>query len=281
MDARFWRAGLTGAAGIVLLLALGCSTKGIQASSSSKSLEEGVAVPVQEQPVAEAGQVQGVPVAAAAGEEPAGGEQLGEPAAPEEARRPLAAQEPAPRVAGLEPGESVAQQQGLEPEVFVGDLAEEAPVPPPALSGEERVTEEIVVAKAEPSEAMRQIEEEMRQEQRETTISGLEDAFFAFDSWKIRDQSKLALSADAEWLNSNPERSITIAGHCDERGTQAYNLVLGEKRAQVVKNYLVELGVNAARLSVTSYGKQRPFCNEQNETCYQQNRRAHLVLHAR
>ena len=246
MDARFWRAGLTGAAGIVLLLALGCSTKGIQASSSSKSLEEGVAVPVQEQPVAEAGQVQG------------------EPVAPEEARRPPAAQE-----------------QPLEPEGFVGDLAEEAPIPLPALSGEERVTEEIVVAKAEPSEAMRQVEEEMREEQRQTTIAGLEDVFFAFDSWRIRDQAKLALSGDAEWLNSNPERSITIAGHCDERGTQAYNLVLGEKRARVVKNYLVELGVNAARLSITSYGKQRPFCDEQNETCYQQNRRAHLVLRAR
>ncbi len=267
MDARFWRAGLTGAAGIILLLALGCSTKGIQASSSSKSLEEGVAVPVQEQPVAEAGQVQG--------------EQLGEPVAQEGAPQPQAAQEPAPRVAGQEPGEPVAQQEGLEPEVFVGDLAEEAPFPPPALSGEERVTEEIVVATAQPSEATRQAEEEMREEQRQTAIAGLEDVFFAFDSWRIRDQSKLALSADAEWLNSNPERSITIAGHCDERGTQAYNLVLGEKRARVVKNYLVELGVNAARLSVTSYGKQRPFCDEQNETCYQQNRRAHLVLRAR
>ena len=254
MDARFWTTGLTGAAGIVLLLALGCSTKGIQASSSSKSLEEGMAALAQEQPVAEAGQVQGEPAAAAGQAEQLRGEQLGEP---------------------------VAQQQGLEPEVFVGDLAEEAPFPPPALSGEERVTEEIVVATAQPSEATRQAEEEMREEQRQTAIAGLEDVFFAFDSWRIRDQSKLALSADAEWLNSNPERSITIAGHCDERGTQAYNLVLGEKRARVVKNYLVELGVNAARLSVTSYGKQRPFCDEQNETCYQQNRRAHLVLRAR
>lgn len=267
MDARFWTTGLTGAAGIVLLLALGCSTKGIQASSSSKSLEEGMAALAQEQPVAEAGQVQGEPAAAAAG-----GEQLGESVAREGARQPLA---------GQEPGEPVAQQQGLDPEVFVGDLAEEAPFPLPALSGEERVTEEIVVATAEPSEATRQAEEEMREERRQTAIAGLEDVFFAFDSWRIRDQAKLALSADAEWLNSNPERSITIAGHCDERGTQAYNLVLGEKRAQVVKRYLVELGVNAARLSVTSYGKQRPFCDEQNETCYQQNRRAHLVLRAR
>jgi len=254
MDARFWTTGLTGAAGIVLLLALGCSTKGIQASSSSKSLEEGMAALAQEQPVAEAGQVQGEPAAAPGRAEQLGGERLGEPG---------------------------AQQQGLDPEVFVGDLGEEAPFPLPGLSGEERVTEEIVVATAEPSEASRQAEEEMREEQRQTAIAGLEDVFFAFDSWRIRDQAKLALSADAEWLNSNPERSITIAGHCDERGTQAYNLVLGEKRARVVKNYLVELGVNAARLSVTSYGKQRPFCDEQNETCYQQNRRAHLVLRAR
>jgi len=187
MDARFWTTGLTGAAGIVLLLALGCSTKGIQASSSSKSLEEGMAALAQEQPVAEAGQVQGEPAAAAV--------------AREGARQPLA---------GQEPGERVAQQQGLDPEVFVGDLAEEAPFPLPALSGEERVTEEIVVATAEPSEATRQAEEEMREERRQTAIAGLEDVFFAFDSWRIRDQAKLALSADAEWLNSNPERSITI-----------------------------------------------------------------------
>lgn len=253
-----------------------------------------MAAPAQEQPEVQAGPVQGEPVATPGQAEQLGGEQLGESVAREGAPQPLAGQEPGEPVPGPEEaqvaatGESerpqdgpVAQEQRLEPEVFVGDLAEEAPVPPPALSGEERVTEEIVVAKAEPSEATRQVEEEMRQERRETTISGLEDVFFAFDSWRIRDKDKLALSTDAEWLKAFPKRSITIQGHCDERGTQAYNLVLGEKRAQAVRNYLVQLGVGADRISITSYGKERPFCNEQTETCYQENRRAHLVVRRR
>ena len=71
---------------------------------------------------------------------------------------------------------------------------------------------------------------------------------------------------------------MKVEGHCDERGTAAYNLVLGEKRAKAVRNYLVELGVGADRLSIVSYGKERPFCNERAESCYQQNRRGHLVV---
>ncbi len=85
---------------------------------------------------------------------------------------------------------------------------------------------------------------------------------------------------DAEWLKANPTKSVTIEGHCDERGTLAYNLVLGEKRAKAVQKYLMELGVNAKQLSVVSYGKERPFCNEHEDACYQKNRRGHLVVRA-
>ena len=79
-------------------------------------------------------------------------------------------------------------------------------------------------------------------------------------------------------MKSNSSAQIKVEGHCDERGTSAYNLVLGEKRAKAARNYLVELGVGANRLSVVSYGKERPSCNEHTEACYQQNRRGHLSL---
>lgn len=162
-----------------------------------------------------------------------------------------------------------------------------APVPPPApapvtLPGEERVTEDIVVAKAEPSseaaQTARQRTEEMQQEAAATASVGLLDVFFAFDSWKITDDGKQALGMNAQWLKANAGKLLTIEGHCDERGTQAYNLVLGEQRAKAVRNYLTDLGVDAKRLVATSYGKDRPFCHEHNEDCYQQNRRGHLVL---
>ena len=148
---------------------------------------------------------------------------------------------------------------------------------PVTLPGEERVSDDIVVAKAEP-EAARQRTEEMRQEAAATAGTGLQDVFFGYDSWTIIDSGKQALGADAQWLKANGGKALTIEGHCDERGTSAYNLVLGEKRAKAARNYLVELGVGANRLSVVSYGKERPSCNEHAESCYQQNRRGHLVL---
>ena len=152
------------------------------------------------------------------------------------------------------------------------------PAPAPVtLPGEERVSDDIVVAKAEP-EAARQRKEEMRQEAAATADTGLHDVFFAFDSWTILDPGKQALGTNAQWLKANNGKAVTIEGHCDERGTQAYNLVLGEKRAKAVRSYLVDLGIEAKRLVVTSFGKDRPFCREHTEDCYQQNRRGHLVL---
>jgi peptidoglycan-associated lipoprotein len=85
------------------------------------------------------------------------------------------------------------------------------------------------------------------------------------------------LDANTGWLRANGSRTVLIEGHCDERGTIAYNLVLGEKRARAAKKYLQDLGVQASQLQITSYGETRPFCKQQNEDCYQQNRRAHFV----
>lgn len=146
------------------------------------------------------------------------------------------------------------------------------------VSSEERVSEPIIVAKAEPSAAASQQAEEMRKEQTATALAALQDIFFTFDSWKITEEGQQALSFDAQWLKDNQEKRLTVEGHCDERGTQAYNLVLGEKRARAVRAYLVELGVAADRVTVASLGKERPFCQEHAESCYQQNRRVHVVL---
>jgi|SRR6185503_7850610 peptidoglycan-associated lipoprotein len=105
----------------------------------------------------------------------------------------------------------------------------------------------------------------------------LGDIFFDFDQFHIRPDAMPVLDANAGWLRSNGSKAVLIEGHCDERGTLAYNLVLGEKRARIAKKYLQDLGVPASQLQITSYGEARPFCKQQNENCYQQNRRAHFV----
>jgi peptidoglycan-associated lipoprotein len=107
---------------------------------------------------------------------------------------------------------------------------------------------------------------------------GLEDIFFDFDQHSIRGDAQPTLSANAAWINSRPGKVVLIEGHCDERGTQAYNLVLGEKRARSAKRYLEDLGVPASRLKTTSYGEMRPFCKQRDDSCYQENRRAHFVV---
>lgn len=137
---------------------------------------------------------------------------------------------------------------------------------------EERVGSGTMLAKVDPSSSAGRQMDEFRAE------AALSDVFFAYDSWAISEEGRQVLSRNAEWMKSNPGVLVKVEGHCDERGTAAYNLVLGEKRAKAARNYLVELSVNANRLSVVSYGKERPSCNEHAESCYQQNRRGHLVV---
>lgn len=111
-----------------------------------------------------------------------------------------------------------------------------------------------------------------------TSQAGLRDIFFGFDSWELTDEAKAVLARNAEWLKAHPNARITIEGHCDERGTRAYNYVLGEKRAYRTRNYLVSLGVDAERLMIMSYGKDNPVCRQNSEACFGKNRRAHVVL---
>jgi peptidoglycan-associated lipoprotein len=135
-----------------------------------------------------------------------------------------------------------------------------------------------LLAKADTSETASRQLDEIRAEQAASAAAGLGDIFFGYDSWTISDDQRQALNRDADWMRTNGGAVVKVEGHCDERGTSAYNLVLGEKRAKAVRNYLVELGISANRLSVVSYGKERPSCLEHAESCYQQNRRGHLVV---
>lgn len=143
--------------------------------------------------------------------------------------------------------------------------------------GEERVNGGTMMAKLDPSQSGRQMDE-IRSEQAAADAAGLRDVFFGYDSFAISEEGRLALARNAEWIKANPGSQLKIEGHCDERGTSAYNLVLGEKRAKAARNYLVELGVSANRLGVVSYGKERPFCKDHSEACYAQNRRGHVVV---
>jgi len=106
---------------------------------------------------------------------------------------------------------------------------------------------------------------------------GLEDVYFDFDKWELADQAKQTLTAQAELLKQNANAAITIEGYADERGTTEYNRVLGEKRALEVRRFLTELGVTNP-VTIISFGKDKPFCTEQDEACYTQNRRVHLVV---
>jgi peptidoglycan-associated lipoprotein len=107
------------------------------------------------------------------------------------------------------------------------------------------------------------------------------DVYFDYDKSDIRDDQKSTLSDAADFLKANPSLRFTVEGHCDERGSEEYNLGLGDRRANAVKNYLISLGIGADRMNPISYGKERPQCREATEECYQRNRRGHFVLTAR
>jgi peptidoglycan-associated lipoprotein len=106
----------------------------------------------------------------------------------------------------------------------------------------------------------------------------LQDAFFDFAKSDIRPDGQTALTHDASYLKSHPDVKVRISGYCDERGSEEYNLGLGERRAEAAKRFMVNLGVAPDRINTISYGKDRPFCTEPTEDCYQQNRRAHVAL---
>jgi peptidoglycan-associated lipoprotein len=106
----------------------------------------------------------------------------------------------------------------------------------------------------------------------------VEDVFFDYDKSHLRDDARTTLERDAQVLTKNVGQRILLEGHCDERGTVEYNLALGDRRAQSVKSYLVQFGIDAGRLSTISYGEERPFAQGSDEAAWSQNRRVHFVI---
>lgn len=260
--------GLVGAVGLLLLTVPGCSKKSVQASSGSKSSEavkRGGGGPggvggfgtgsVSEQPIGPGG----VP------DSSSGSGRTVEP--------DYNSNIPSLSLSGGEMGSAPGNPAGDTSHLSGLDSMRSGSAP-----AEERLGGGTLLAKVQPSESAARQTEELRQEQLASAAAGLTDVLFAYDSWQINEEGRHVLAVDADWIRANPGSLIKIEGHCDERGTSAYNLVLGEKRAKAVRNYLVELGVAANQLSVVSYGKERPFCQEHAESCYQQNRRGHLVV---
>jgi peptidoglycan-associated lipoprotein len=107
--------------------------------------------------------------------------------------------------------------------------------------------------------------------------AGLKAIYFDFDKSFVRDDAKAVMKANAAWLKANPKAKVRIEGNCDERGTIEYNQALGQRRAASTKKYLTDMGVSGKRISLISYGKEKPVCKESTEDCWQQNRRADLV----
>lgn len=141
----------------------------------------------------------------------------------------------------------------------------EKPTPPPPVK-EARIAEQAIAPAPPAQQAVSQAR----------PIPELSDIFFDFDRFVIRDDARSWLETNAGVLKPQPGEKILIEGHCDERGTSAYNLVLGERRAQAAAQYLRDLGVPSPQMQITSYGKERPFCTEHSEACWQSNRRAHF-----
>ncbi len=151
----------------------------------------------------------------------------------------------------------VKSTEGLER----GDIVNRLP-PPQAQPAPQ------VVAKAVPSEPPASAKRLLKE---------FEDVYFEFDKWDLSERTKKALTAQAEVLKQNPATTLTIEGYADERGSREYNLALGEKRAQAVRQFLAGLGVSNT-VKVISYGKERPVCTDDNDSCHSKNRRAHLAL---
>ena len=112
-------------------------------------------------------------------------------------------------------------------------------------------------------------------------VPELQDVYFDFDKYEIRSADTRTLDANAAWLKSNPNHLVLIEGHADERGTNEYNLALGERRAKSTMNYLVSQGVQANRVTIISYGEERPTCTEKSDGCWAKNRRAHFLVKPR
>lgn len=157
------------------------------------------------------------------------------------------------------------------------DLAQTQEDEAAKLAAEKAKQEEIARQRAL-DEKRRKEEAAMRKITAARNLFMNEDIYFDFDRSDLKPETQEILKGKAEWLRNNSGESVIIEGHCDERGTNEYNLALGDRRAQSAKNFLIDLGIARSRLTTISYGEERPADPRQNETAWSKNRRDHFVL---
>ena len=178
--------------------------------------------------------------------------------------------------------EAVKQEEAAAEEKETATVTAPVEVPsiiPEAVKQEEAVTEEKeTAAVAAPVEVPSITAEAMKSKETVAEVLKLQDIFFDFDRFFVRKEARPVLETNADYLKANKDSKILIEGHCDERGTSEYNMALGERRAQSAKKYLIDLGIDPSRISTISYGKEKPFCTDHNEGCWQENRRAHFTI---
>jgi peptidoglycan-associated lipoprotein len=163
-----------------------------------------------------------------------------------------------------------------------GALSTLSAPPPPAVAPAAPASPEPVAAATETPAPTTPAEATPPPLPREfAAIDALKDIHFNFDRYDIRPGDAEILNANAGWMKENSDYVILIEGHCDERGTNDYNLALGERRAKATVSHLVAQGVQADRMTLISYGKERPLCTEKNEQCWVQNRRTHFLVKGR
>ncbi len=150
----------------------------------------------------------------------------------------------------------------------------EAPKEEPAAGPSEQ---EKAAQQAKAEEERRAAAEAEARERAAAAAAGLKPIYFDFDKSFVRDDARSVMKANADWLKASPKVRVKIEGNCDERGTIEYNQALGQRRAAAAKKYLTDLGIASSRISLISYGKEKPVCTEQTEECWQKNRRDDLV----
>jgi len=145
---------------------------------------------------------------------------------------------------------------------------------------EEAVQEEDITSEADSDAAQAALEEEAlaREKANAKAMFVNEDIYFDYDDSSLNDLDREMLKKKAEWLNSNSDVSVVIEGHCDERGTTEYNLALGDRHAESVRSYLIDLGINSIRLEKISYGEEMPAVQGNDEDAWAKNRRAHFTI---
>ncbi len=149
-----------------------------------------------------------------------------------------------------------------------------------ALWGCPKKAEMSAVPEEQPAKAQEQQAEPQPEPAKEHAAAkeeGLQPIYFDFDKSFVRDDARSVMKSNADWLKANPKVKVKIEGNCDERGTIEYNQALGQRRAASAKKYLTDMGISANRISLISYGKEKPVCKQSNEDCWQKNRRDDLV----